>query len=398
MTGILLTLLIVLAFVVLYQLGQASELSTILKEEERTNGQRNTWMAWSFLLMFPLLMIGFYYCHIWFDGKLLPPSASNHGVEYDKMFFYTLLVTGAVFVITQFLLFWFSYKYRDNNKRTAFFFAHSNMLELIWTTVPAIAMAILVAIGLVNWFKMTSEAPAGAQNVEVIGKQFNWIMRYPGPDGKLGSRDYRLTNDGDNVLGLDWKDSTTHDDIVVESGVLHIAKDNPVNLIIGSRDVIHDVGLPHFRMKMDAVPGMYTKMWFTPLFTTEEMKLKTNNPNFVYEISCDQMCGKGHYSMRGTVIVHTKAELTKWLGEQQSYYAQKVLAKDSTKQPLADASVKPASTVVSSNMSNNAMNNTSTKAPAMAAPTTTVTTANKPATDDATLRRQKALENSKKNK
>src|SRR5690606_30217777 len=91
--------------------------------------------------------------------------------------------------------------------------------------------------------------------------------------------------------------------------------------IIGSRDVIHDVGLPHFRMKMDAVPGIITTIWFTPTVTSEEMKKITGNPNFVYEISCDQMCGKGHYSMRGTVIVETEQEHKAWLAKQQSYYA-----------------------------------------------------------------------------
>jgi cytochrome c oxidase subunit II len=102
---------------------------------------------------------------------------------------------------------------------------------------------------------------------------------------------------------------------------LHLIKGIPVQLVIGSRDVIHDVGLPHFRMKMDAVPGVTTSMWFTPTITTEEMKVKTNNPNFVYEISCDQMCGKGHYSMRGTVIVHDKAGYDTWFAGQKSYYS-----------------------------------------------------------------------------
>ncbi len=78
-------------------------------------------------------------------------------------------------------------------------------------------------------------------------------------------------------------------------------------------DVIHDVGLSHFRMKMDAVPGIPTTMWFTPKYTTEEMKVRTGNPNFVYEISCDQMCGKGHFSMRGIIIVESEQDYKKWL-------------------------------------------------------------------------------------
>jgi cytochrome c oxidase subunit II len=339
MTTILIIAFLLLVFIVLYQIGQASELSTILKEEEATNEKRNTWMAWSFLLMLVVLFVGFYYCDRWFEGKLLPVSASEHGVQYDSMFTTTLWVTGIVFVITQVLLFWFAFKYREDKNRTPVFFAHSTKLELIWTTVPAIAMTVLVVIGLKNWFKMTSVAPANSQVVEVIGKQFNWIMRYPGADGKLGKRDYRKIDDANNVLGLDWTDPNSMDDIISTSGELHIAQGTPVKLAIGSRDVIHDVGLPHFRMKMDAVPGVPTTIWFTPIITTDSMKKITNNPNFVYEISCDQMCGKGHYAMKGTVIVHKQAELDKWLKEQKSYYATNNAppppagATDSTKAP-----------------------------------------------------------------
>jgi cytochrome c oxidase subunit 2 len=93
-----------------------------------------------------------------------------------------------------------------------------------------------------------------------------------------------------------------------------------VKLIINSRDVIHDVGLPHFRMKMDAVPGTPTTMWFTPKYTTEEMKKITNNPNFEYEIACDQMCGNGHYSMKGLIKVVTEQEYKFWLAQQKPSY------------------------------------------------------------------------------
>jgi cytochrome c oxidase subunit II len=320
MTGLLITAMVVLIFVVLYQVGQASELSAILKEEERTNKTRNLWMAWAMLLTFPVLMYFFWYVHTTMMPQMLPDSASDHGIQYEFMFKWTTIICGIVFVLTQFVLFWFSYKYRASDNRSAFFFAHSNKLEIIWTSVPAIAMAVLVAIGLKNWFAMTGDAPKIHQTVEVIGKQFNWIMRYPGPDGKLGKRDYRLINDANNVLGLDWKDPATHDDIIANE--LHLTKGTPVEIVIGSRDVIHDLGLPHFRMKMDAVPGVPTRMWFTPIISTEEMKEKTNNPNFVYEISCDQMCGRGHYSMKGTVIVHDTADYKVWEAGQKSYYVQ----------------------------------------------------------------------------
>jgi cytochrome c oxidase subunit 2 len=154
----------------------------------------------------------------------------------------------------------------------------------------------------------------------------------------LGKRDFRLINDATNVIGLDWNDPASKDDIILENGEMHIIKNRPVHLVINSRDVIHDVGLPHFRMKMDAVPGITTTMWFTPKYTTREMQVKTKNSNFVYEISCDQMCGKGHYSMRGTVIVQTAKDFKDWIGKQNSYYAQQQPAP--TAAPAGDTSAR----------------------------------------------------------
>jgi cytochrome c oxidase subunit 2 len=101
---------------------------------------------------------------------------------------------------------------------------------------------------------------------------------------------------------------------------MHLPVGKPVKLVINAQDVIHDVGLSHFRLKMDAVPGIPTTMWFTPKYTTEEMKKRTGNPNFVYEISCDQMCGKGHFSMRGVIVVETEAQYKKWLADQKPEY------------------------------------------------------------------------------
>ena len=103
-------------------------------------------------------------------------------------------------------------------------------------------------------------------------------------------------------MGQLWEDPANQDDVFVEQE-MHLVVGKPVQLVIGAKDVIHDVGLVHFRMKMDAVPVTPTSMWFTPKFTTKEMKEKTGNPDFVYELSCDQMCGKGHWSMRGVIVV-----------------------------------------------------------------------------------------------
>lgn len=322
MSGTLTIVLILLVFIIVYQIAKASEYATILRDEAKVNKQTNRLMAWLLVAFFVFGIWGIWECHQALKGRLLPPSASVEGEEYDRMFETTMWVTGIVFLATQAVLFWFAYRYQTSEKRTSFFFPHNNKLEIIWTTIPAIAMAALVAIGLKYWFKVTDDAPKGHATIEIVGKQFNWLIRYPGKDGALGARDFRKIDDGNNVLGLDWNDAKNQDDIVAQNGEMHIVVGRPVKLIIGSRDVIHDVGLAHFRMKMDAVPGISTTMWFTPRYTTKQMQKMTGDPNFVYEISCDQMCGKGHYSMRGVIVVETQKEYDDYMAKQKTYYAE----------------------------------------------------------------------------
>jgi cytochrome c oxidase subunit II len=141
-------------------------------------------------------------------------------------------------------------------------------------------------------------------------------------------------------MGQLWDDPANHDDIYISGEAMHLVVNKPVKLVIGSKDVIHDVGLAHFRMKMDAVPGTPTTMWFTPRFTSKQMKEKTGNPDFVYEISCDQMCGKGHWSMRGEIIVESQEEFDAWMaGKKPQYYVANP-DKDPSMQKAATDSVK----------------------------------------------------------
>ncbi|GAA4464820.1 hypothetical protein GCM10023093_15920 [Nemorincola caseinilytica] len=321
MSGFIITTLVILVFVIIYQIGKASEHATILRGEKKVNAQVNRAIALLLVAVFLLGVWGIWACHQYFKDLMLPVAACKTGENYDSMFNVTVVVTGIVFFLTQAVLFWFCYKYQSSDRRTSFYFPHSNKLEIIWTTIPALAMAVLVAIGLKNWLTVTSDAPVNATVVEIVGKQFNWIVRYPGKDNILGKRDFRKINDANNVLGLDWADPRNHDDILSLNGEMHLVVGKPVKLIINSRDVIHDVGLPHFRLKMDAVPGITTTLWFTPSITSDSMKIITKNPNFVYEIACDQLCGRGHYAMRGTIIVETQEQHDKWLATQQSYYA-----------------------------------------------------------------------------
>ena len=330
--------IIVLIFVVIFQIAKASEYVSILKGEEASRKQNNKINGFLMIVFLVLGFVGVYVCNEYlYDKTLLPQGAASvQGEKVDQMLWITLIITGIVFVVTQVLLFWFAYKYQESDNRKAFFFAHSTKLELIWTAIPAITLTVLVIFGLRNWFFFTGEPPKNAMVVEVTGKQFGWIFRYPGKDAVFGKKYYKNIDPAVNSVGIVWDDKLAQDDILTEQ-TMYVVKGTPVKLIIGSRDVIHDVGLSHFRLKMDAVPGIPTTMWFTPKFTTAEMKEKTGNPNFAYEISCDQICGNGHYSMKGIVEVVTQEEFDMWMAKQKAQYLVAFPEKDPSNVPAASS-------------------------------------------------------------
>lgn len=318
-------LILLLGFLITFQIAKASEYVSVMRGEEKSKSQSNRINGFLLLVFLVLGMLGVYYCNERLSGKILKlgSAASDHGVDVDNMMMITIIITGIVFVVTQVLLFWFAYKYQASEKRQAFYFPHNNKLEVIWTVIPAIVLTVMVGFGLFYWFRMTGEAPKEAMVVEITGSQFKWEYRYPGKDKVLGKKFYKQINDANNnPLGQLWDDPANHDDIYVSGEEMHLVVNKPVKLIIGAKDVIHDVGLAHFRMKMDAVPGTPTTMWFTPIKTTQEMRKELNDPEFVYEISCDQMCGQGHYSMRGTIIVESQEEFDRWMASKKpKYYA-----------------------------------------------------------------------------
>ena len=342
MKELFLVAIVIMIFVVIFQIAKASEYVSVLKGEDKSRKQNNKINGFMLIVFLILGLIGAWYCNHLYYGKTLFPqgSASVEGEKIDFMLYVTTAVTGLVFVITQALLFWFAYKYQEKDGKKSYFFPHNNKLELLWTTVPAIFLTVLVVFGLKYWFKMTNDAPKDAVVVEITGHQFGWEIRYPGKDGVLGKKNYKLYNNpAGNSLGVDFEDPESWDDIHVP-GEMHLPVNRPVKLVINSQDVIHDVGLSHFRMKMDAVPGIPTTMWFTPQYTTEEMKKRTGNPNFVYEISCDQMCGKGHFSMRGTIIVEKEEDYKKWLAGQKPEYFTMYPDKDPEKKMVIPDSTK----------------------------------------------------------
>ncbi|TVP50982.1 MAG: cytochrome c oxidase subunit II [Mongoliibacter sp.] len=271
-------------------------------------------------LMFIVFLVGagglmFWYSIKEFDNYQLP-IASEHGEVTDQLFWITMAVTGFIFIVTHILLFWFPYKYQWKEGRKASFYPDNNKLEVIWTIVPAIVLTVLVIGGWRAWSDITAPAPENSHVVEILGYQFAWEVRYPGMDNTLGEHDYRLTS-ASNVSGVDFTDKNSLDDFM--SPVVVIPKGEPVLFKIRARDVLHSVFAPHMRLKMDAVPGMPTRFWFTPTKTTEEMRRETGNEEFVYEIACTEICGRGHNAMRKEIRVVEPDEFRKWVSEQKPY-------------------------------------------------------------------------------
>lgn len=350
MTALLILLCLLLITVIVVQIGKVTELAAKIRGEEEVQAKSNRMQANYSLLFMIVFLVGsvvsaWYYkdSMLWYGPN---ESASVHGSTLDYMFNITLFFTGIVFIITQILLFYFAYKYQARKGRKALFMPHDNRLEVVWTVIPAVVMTFLVVGGLDAWNEVMADVAPGEEYIEIegTGYQFAWHLRYPGVDGKLGSRDYTLIS-STNPLGQVWEDKKNIDDLHPGEVVLPVGKQ--VRVRITSRDVLHNFYMPHFRVKMDAVPGMPTHFVFTPTTTTEEYRLKLGavdeegNPiypewhepadpedpegqkrfeAFDYELACAELCGKGHYSMRRTVKIVTEEEYEAWLAEQQPFY------------------------------------------------------------------------------
>ena len=175
-----------------------------------------------------------------------------------------------------------------------------------------------VASGPAGWI---APASADAEIIEVIGQQFAWSVRYPGVKDKvLGTVNYKLIDNSGNEFGLDLTDKNSFDDF--KSLELHLPVDKEILLKIRAKDVLHSVFLPHFRLKMDAVPGMPTQFKFKATKTTAQMREELGNPNFNYEMACAEICGKGHFSMRMPVVVEDQETYERWKASQEAWLKQ----------------------------------------------------------------------------
>ncbi len=233
----------------------------------------------------------------------LPPVASAHGALVDRLFYSTLWITGAIFVLVHAFLGYLVWRHGARGDARAAHWHEHPRLELTYTLVPAVGLAVMVSMSGVVWSKIHRAPPADAIAVEVRGEQFAWQFRYPGPDGRFGRTDPKLIDLRRNPWGLDPADPAAADDIVTRD--LHLVVDRPVRVRVRARDVIHSFFVAEFRVKQDAVPGMTVETWFVPTKAG------------VYEIACAELCGVGHYVMRGRVIVESPDAFQAWLGQQK---------------------------------------------------------------------------------
>ncbi|SDS43619.1 cytochrome c oxidase subunit 2 [Polaribacter sp. KT25b] len=300
--------------------------SVLATDEDNTRQGRN---ALLFLVFFYAIMI---YCLIFMNVIMLPESASIEGEHDDNLFNITFWLIGIVQFAMQFLIFYFTFKYKGSKDRKAKFYADSHQLELIWTVTPAIVLVVLIGYGLWQWNNIMDLSDAEDPVViEVYSQQFRWDARYAGEDNALGLGNVNYIK-GLNTMGVDMSDKNSLDDKQVTE--LYLPKGRKVHFKFRSQDVLHSAYMPHFRAQMNCVPGMVTQFGFTPKFTTEEMRQqsevveKTANINkirkakgedpyeFDYLLLCNKICGASHYSMQMKITVVEQDEYDKWIAEQ----------------------------------------------------------------------------------
>jgi cytochrome c oxidase subunit 2 len=212
----------------------------------------------------------------------LPPNASTYGTTIDQLFYFIYYLTGVTFFGVQIALLWFLWRYRARPGGKAVYTHGNTTLEIIWTAIPAVLLAGLALAGRTTWLDIKARQPATDFVIRVTAKQFNWEIRYPGPDQKFD----------------------TDDDVTMDND-FHVPVNKPIRVQLRSRDVIHSFFVPRFRLKQDAVPGREIPVWFE---ATKADK---------FEVPCAELCGFGHSGMRGWLYVDSPEDYAKWAQEKK---------------------------------------------------------------------------------
>jgi cytochrome c oxidase subunit 2 len=344
MAGLLVFFILVLLSVALWQLTKIFDLTQVGKNNVDTgvaddnDNKVNGYLSFIFLGFIYVITI---YCLLNY-GKfpLMSNAASVHGKEVDQLMWISMILIFTVQTITQGLLFYFSYKYSGKTGQIATYFSDNNRLEFIWSSIPAIVLAVLIFFGLYSWtdIMFVNEKVEKPIVIELYAQQFKWTARYSGQDNVLGKANVRLI-EGPNALGVDLSDPNAQDDFIADE--IHIPKGKRVIFKLRSQDVLHSMYMPHFRAQMNCVPGMVTQFSFIPSMTTNEMREKPEmiekvaNINKIREekskelvadgktaldpytfdflLLCNKICGASHYNMQMKVVVDTPEDYKNWL-------------------------------------------------------------------------------------
>ena len=250
-----------------------------------------------------LLVVGSLVFHFWSPWTFTELASNWEMVDFTVDV--TLWVTGAVFVLINLFMAYCVVKFRYRKNARATYEPENKKLEVILTTITSVGVAAMLAPGLLVWGKFV-DVPEDAHVVEAIGQQWHWTYRYPGEDGRFGDvKSEYITMD--NPFGIDDSDPNGQDDVIVYSPEAHLPINKPVKFSLRSKDVLHNFTVTQFRVKMDLVPGMNSFLWLTP---TKEGR---------FEVLCEELCGIGHHTMRGAVIVESEADFNSWLSKQPTY-------------------------------------------------------------------------------
>jgi cytochrome c oxidase subunit 2 len=251
----------------------------------------------------------------WNQWLGMPPLASAHGGDIDGLLGWIHVFMLVLFVgwITFFLYCLVRFR-KSRNPVANYTGVTSNASKYSEIAVAVIEAVLLIGFSIPLWAARVDHLPPEneAVVVQVTGEQFAWNVHYAGPDGRFGRTDIKLLDLQANPLGLDRSDPAAVDDVTTLNQ-LYLPVNRPVIVRLRSKDVIHSFGVPEFRVKQDAIPGLTIPIWFVPNVTTAEMRTRTGNAAFQYEIACAQLCGLGHARMRGFVTVQTAEEFQTWL-------------------------------------------------------------------------------------
>lgn len=376
-TKLIILLVIVLGVVALAQMLRVYELSSKLtnKKENEISNRDNQFNAMLMLVFMFALFASFIWLVFKYGWVGRGIAATEHGEEIDWLMNLNLIIVTAVFFLTNTLLYFFAFRYVKKPGVRALYYPHNNKLEMLWTVVPAMVLAVIIILGLKTWNEATDESKPESIRVELFSKQFDWTARYSGKDNKLGDYDYKLTTDNNELalkttntidtairqmeegpLGIKTLESKLNDsklmlipedrenmeadlsrkerlirllyqmkakhdpktdaaawDDFIQKDTLYLCEGKEYEMKFRSKDVIHSAFFPHFRVQMNTVPGMETRFKFTPNKTTTKMRQIKGDKKFNYVLMCNKICGGAHYKMKMIVVVLNETDYNKWM-------------------------------------------------------------------------------------